>query len=67
MQIKTRDQVKKELYDSGTTVASWASEHGLRDFDVYKVLNGQSKFRRGIGHQIAIALGLKTNPKKPSE
>lgn len=66
MQIKTRDQVKKEFDNSGITVTSWASEHGFRDFDVYKVLNGQSKFRRGIGHQIAIALGLKPNPKEPN-
>lgn len=33
MQIKTRDQVKKELYDGGTTVASW-TKNFVRDFDV---------------------------------
>ncbi len=66
MQIKTRDQVKKEFENSGTSITSWAVKHGFRDFDVYKVLNGQSKYRRGIGHEIAVALGMKPAPTEPN-
>ena len=66
MQIKTRHQVKKDFDLNGITITSWATENGFRDFDVYKVLNGQSKARRGIGHQIAIALGMKPKPENQS-
>lgn len=61
MQIKTPDQVKQDFENSGKSIASWASKHGFRETDVYKVLNGQSRYKRGIGHQIAVALGIKSD------
>lgn len=59
MQIKTRDQVKQDFEDNGKSIAAWAKKNDFRETDVYKVLNGQSKSKRGIGHQIAVALGIK--------
>lgn len=59
MSIKTSDQVKKEFEATGKTISSWAEEHGFAPQEVYKVLNGQAKCKRGKGHDIAVRLGLK--------
>ena len=61
MQIKTPDQVKADFEAIGKTVAAWALQHGYEPQEVYKVLNGQAKCKRGKGHDIAIKLGLKPN------
>ncbi len=63
MHVKTPDQVKKEFMDSGTPVSTWAENHGFTPQEVYKVLNGQSKGNFGKAHKIAVALGLKPQPK----
>ncbi|PZT84592.1 MAG: DNA-binding protein [Acinetobacter sp.] len=59
MQTKSLNQVKQDFENSGQTITSWADEHGFDRHDVYKVLNGQAKCKRGKGHQIAVALGIK--------
>lgn len=59
MPIKTPDQVKKEFEATGKTISAWAAEHGFAPQEVYKVLNGQAKCKRGKGHDIAVRLGLK--------
>lgn len=66
MLIKTPDQVKEHFDSKGETVSSWALSNGFEPQDVYKVLNGQAKCKRGKGHQIAILLGLKAKPKLTS-
>ncbi|WP_151730338.1 DNA-binding protein [Acinetobacter junii] len=63
MHLKTPDEVKKEFVDSGTPVATWAEKRGFTPQEVYKVLNGQSKGNYGRAHQIAVALGIKSEPK----
>lgn len=59
MQLKSLSEVKNTFEASGETVTDWASVHGFDRRDVYKVLNGQLKCKRGKGHKIAIALGIK--------
>ncbi|MDC4605333.1 DNA-binding protein [Acinetobacter baumannii] len=57
--IKTPAQVKAQFEKTGETVADWAIKHGYLPQDVYKVLNGQAKCKRGKGHNIAVQLGIK--------
>lgn len=45
---------------AGVTVADWAAAHGFRCQNVYAVLSGRAKGRRGEAHRIAQALGLKS-------
>jgi gp16 family phage-associated protein len=55
----TAEQVKQKFNREGKTFMKWARENGYRPQDVYRVLNGQAKARYGIGHEIAIKLGIK--------
>lgn len=60
MTTKTPEQVKKELRSKGIPVSAWATKHGYTPQEVYKVLNGQAKGNFGKAHDIAIALGIKS-------
>jgi gp16 family phage-associated protein len=55
----TADQVKKKLIQRGMTQKEWAQQNGFKQETVNRVLNGVNKGNRGVGHQIAVALGLK--------
>jgi gp16 family phage-associated protein len=57
--MKTKKQVMEEFIARGETVIGWAKSHGYKARTVYAVLYGQMKARRGIGHRIAVELGLK--------
>lgn len=46
----------------GVSVREWALKHGFNPRTVYAVLNGELKCRRGIGHHIAVELGVKAKP-----
>lgn len=59
MQIKSPNDIKNSFESSGKTITEWAAANGFARNDVYKVLNGQLKCKRGKGHKIAIALGIK--------
>lgn len=65
-QALTPEQVRERLLNQGKTVSQWAKEHGYRRNDVYRVMGGQSKARFGLGHDIAVALGLKVLDEEPS-
>ncbi|TNH04501.1 DNA-binding protein [Testudinibacter sp. TR-2022] len=56
---KTPEQVKQEFENRGETLSDWASEHGYDRNYVYRVLSGSIRARRGVGHEIAVKLGLK--------
>jgi gp16 family phage-associated protein len=56
--------IKAQFQKEGISVAEWARARGYKLRTVYAVINGRLKCQRGIGHQIAIDLGLKTEPKK---
>lgn len=56
----TKEQVKKNLNDQGKTLKQFAIEHNFEPSDVYRVMAGSRKGLYGKGHEIAVALGLKT-------
>lgn len=53
-------QVKDQFAAEGIPVSQWADANGFARPDVYRVLNGFSPCKRGVPHQIAVKLGLKT-------
>ena len=64
MALKTPDHVKADFLAKGITVSSWARKHNWTPRQVSLVLNGQIKGHYGKGHDIAVALGLKTEPQQ---
>lgn len=58
--VKTADQVKQSLYKQGLTVKQWAKDNGYKPHQVYRVLRGENKALYGQGHEIAVAIGLKS-------
>lgn len=52
-------QIKKQFENEGRSFSDWAREHDFPVNEVYKVINGMNKAKRGRGHLIAVALGLK--------
>lgn len=56
------EQVRKDFFARGLEVTTWARTNGFSAASVYRVLNGQSRARRGASHHIAVALGLKSPP-----
>lgn len=66
MTVTTPNELRKQFESEGKTFAEWAGSNGFEPQDVYKVLNGQVKCKRGKGHKIAVLLGLKAEPKTKS-
>lgn len=56
---KTAREVKAEMALKGLALSEWARLHGFKPRTVYAVVYGQRKALRGIGHDIAVALGMK--------
>ena len=46
----TADQVKTLFRQRGITFTQWAEENGYSRYEVYRVLNGQTKARYGKSH-----------------
>lgn len=61
---KKREAVRQSFRDRGETISSWAENHQFPRTEVYAVLAGRVLGTRGIGHNIAVALGLKPEPKE---
>lgn len=57
--VISADQLKANFAKEGKTFSSWAESRGYRREDVYRVINGLTRCRRGKVHQIAVELGLK--------
>lgn len=55
----TPDQLKRNFQQQGKTFAEWARDHGYTSQEVYRVVNGFAKAKRGKAHEIAVKLGLK--------
>lgn len=55
--------VKNMMERDGISIADWARERGFNVRTVYAVIRGELKCSRGISHQIAVALGLKSSQK----
>ena len=58
----TIDEVRCQLKARGVSIAEWAREHGFSRVQVYAVLSGRTKGLRGVSHEIAAALNLKSEP-----
>lgn len=57
----------KDGFDArGESVAAWARSRGFSRHLVYAVLSGKCHAKRGQGHLIAVALGLKGSTAGPS-
>lgn len=54
------EKAKRRLASQGKTQREWAAENNFDYDQVNRVLNGRSKALRGIGHDIAVKLGMKT-------
>lgn len=65
--VFSREDVVRYFELEGMTVTAWAQEHCFRPANVYAVLDGRTKGRRGESHRIAIALRLKPPSRKPSK
>lgn len=63
--MMTTDEVKAKFEAEGISIAEWARARGYKLRTVYGVLSGRRKCHRGIGHQIAVDLGIKAAPEKP--
>jgi len=57
--VISADQLKANFAREGKTFSGWAEARGYRREDVYRVINGLTRCRRGKVHQIAVELGLK--------
>lgn len=58
---QTLQDVRNAFESAGVSVSDWADAHGFRRENVYALLAGRTKGRRGQAHRIAAALGLKRN------
>jgi gp16 family phage-associated protein len=59
----TRDQVKQHFAVHGLSIRDWAASRGFSESLVYAVLAGKNKASRGESFRIAVALGLREEPK----
>jgi gp16 family phage-associated protein len=59
MTTKTPEQVRAEFLREGMTLSGWASANGFDKATVNQVLRGHNKATRGVGHRIAVMLGIK--------
>ncbi|MGV5130135.1 DNA-binding protein [Pseudomonas aeruginosa] len=55
----TGERVKELFRAAGITISAWAEANGYPRHQVYMVINGQFKGRRGTSHEIAMKLGMK--------
>ncbi|HEY0286275.1 MAG TPA: DNA-binding protein [Pseudomonas sp.] len=53
------ERVKELFQAAGLPISAWAEGNGYTRHQVYMVINGQFKGRRGTSHEIALKLGLK--------
>jgi gp16 family phage-associated protein len=58
-----RARVKTRFLAEGVSIAEWSRANGFSLKLVYRVLSGRVKGTRGQAHKIAVALGLKAEPK----
>lgn len=56
---RTPQEVRAEFLRKGLSIGSWADKHGFDRTTVNQVLTGRNSATRGIGHKIAVMLGLK--------
>lgn len=57
--LRTSQDVKDEWLKNGLTQADWARKHGFDRATVSQVMSGKNGASRGVGHKIAVMLGIK--------
>jgi gp16 family phage-associated protein len=57
--IRTRQDVRDDFLRKGQSIGSWADKHGFDRTTVNQVLTGRNAATRGVGHRVAILLGIK--------
>lgn len=57
--MRTPQEIRAEWRRVGMTQADWARQHGFHAVTVGQILNGKNRGSRGVGHRIAVLLGLK--------
>lgn len=61
------ERVLQRFAASGVSVADWSRVRGFTAGTVYRVLRGEHACKRGQGHAIAVALGLKAGIVRSAE
>ncbi|AIV75392.1 MULTISPECIES: DNA-binding protein [pseudomallei group] len=56
----TGEAAKRKLREQGKTIKQWAEENGYPYVLVSRVIRGVQKANYGKGHEVAVALGMKT-------
>lgn len=57
--VKTPQEVREDWNRKGVSLRSWAGKYGFPISTVSQVLHGKNSGRIGVGHRIAVALGIK--------
>lgn len=57
--VRTAQQVRAEFERKGISIGSWADQHGFSRASVNQVLTGRNAATMGVGHRIAVMLGIK--------
>ncbi|MEZ7785031.1 DNA-binding protein [Cupriavidus gilardii] len=57
--VKSGADVKRELWQRGSTLKEWAKEHGYAYDLVSRVVRGTHRASYGKGYEIAVKLGMK--------
>lgn len=53
------EQVRDEFRRHGKSISSWAEENGFSRATVNQVLTGRNAATIGVGHKIAVRMGIK--------
>ena len=56
---RTPQEIRVEWLRTGTSQADWARQHGFNPATVSQVMTGKNTCARGVGHRIAVTLGIK--------
>lgn len=56
---RTAQQIREDWLRKGVCQNEWARRNGFSTASVSHVLNGRNAARRGVGHKIAVMLGMK--------
>lgn len=59
VKLRSREEVRDELFKKGVSIAEWARENGFKYGQVIDVLRSDRQCRRGNSHKIAVLLGIK--------
>ena len=57
--LRSPDEARAELEKQGVSIYEWSQLHGFTYSAVRRVLSGGHRCRFGVGHKIAVALGMK--------